>query len=82
MLASFRKTLFPTGEERARSRAMLEELNANAIARKSCSACVFSKTATNGQYSWTECEPTGEDMTLEEGMDCWVEQELPDDANL
>lgn len=82
MLASFRRTFCPTDEERAQDRAMLEEIYAKAIAKKSCSACVFSHTASNGHYSWTECEPTGEDVTFYEGMDCWVERELPEDAML
>lgn len=82
MLGSFRRTFLPTDEERARDRAMLEELHAKSVSAKSCSSCVFSHTATNGHYSWTVCEPTGEDVTFEEGRDCWVEQELPDDAML
>lgn len=82
MLASFRRTFSPTDKERAQDRAMLEALHEKAVAERHCSACMFSHTASNGHYSWTECEPTGEDVTFEEGRDCWVEQGLPDDATL
>lgn len=82
MLASFRRTFMPTDEERARDRAKLAEIHARAVSGRWCSACVFSHLEGDGHNTWTECEVTGEDVTYDEGRDCWTEQGLPEDAAL
>ena len=82
MLANFRRTFKPTDEERAHDRAVLERLHAKAVESRSCSACMFSHVESNGHYSWMECDVTGEDVDGNEGMDCWTEQPLPDDATI